>query len=55
MFFQSTVVTVEMPHDEGAMVCNADLIKNVWEIRTREQFHKHQNEAARLESSALEK
>ena len=34
---------------------NADLIKNVWEIRFRDQVQKQQLEGVRAEQSALEK
>ncbi|KAL2087701.1 hypothetical protein ACEWY4_016529 [Coilia grayii] len=44
-----------MSEEAEAILCNAVLIKNVWEIRFREQIQKQQNEASRLEKSALQR
>ncbi|XP_062384340.1 uncharacterized protein LOC134071581 [Sardina pilchardus] len=43
-----------MPRSED-VVCNALLIKGVWEIRTRDTLQKQHNDAARQEKSALSK
>ncbi|XP_041936850.1 uncharacterized protein LOC121698638 [Alosa sapidissima] len=43
-----------MPRSED-VVCNALLIKGVWEIRTRDTLQKQYNDAVRQEKSALKK
>lgn len=48
-------VEIDGMSETEAVVCNAILIKSVWEIRARDQYQKQHNEAVRVEKSALER